>query len=1071
LNTQPNLAKWAIVTICISTILGVTPLWGKGDSKAVDDYNFAAWLYNTGKHEMAIESYEGFLKHYPDHEKQADARFGLAQSHFHLGAFAKAAQQYDDIRAKHPDFAQRAEVLFQLGQSRVALEQFKDAEGLFKEVSENHDEHYLADWAIARRAACLTSLGRNAEAEALLAPFAEKYTAQKGSVSDLPATKAMLQKVDNAGVKAGAAFLSLIERSAFTLGLAQFNQEHFGDAAAQFKQFQAQYPDSALRDEAGFRLAQSWYRQDAFAEAAAAYASIASGTGEFAAAASFEQALALYKAGNLKEASDRFAEMTTRFPDDERSPKAALYAGTFRYEAKDYTGTISRLEPLIEGKATFADEASYWVSMALFKLGKLDEAKQAFEKAISTYPRSKLSGDMKLGLADVQLASNDLKAAAAAFKDYANSNRKAEQAPRALYSSAVALHRADAFTESDKTCADFLARYNKDALVPDVLFLSGENRFLEDDHSGAATRYRDFLTRKDTAGERIARTHFRLAWIDRAAKRYDDALKEIEEIDRKQAGAVVTGEAHYLAGVCHFELGSYTKAIDEITAYLKTKDHSRFGDDALFKVGTAWHRKGEPKQSIQALKRLVKDYGKSELLAHAQFMLAERYSEIKDYNQAVKHYRAVSVREDAGELAPHALFGLGIASYDQEQWNESATAFAVLQKQFPASDLIPQAQYRRARALMNLSNWKDAAATFAAMIQDSPKHELARSAQVNVAACFQELKQWDDAAKAHDAAINNYAAGDDQARLYYELAWSHREAGRLDAALKAFRGLAEEFPKDPLAADAFFHLAEDAYKAQDSAKLDEARGFYEKVLEVSQDKRLMDKALYRIGWCRWQQAQYTESAKAFDRLIDACPQSELLPDALFQSGLSHAHNGDKELAEERMARLTSEATFEDFAYHADALLALSDHRLALANPTAALESLDTYLATYAEHHDVPRAQLLKGKALYALKRYADAMTSLETCTGLTRSATAAEAQFYIGQTYQIQSNYKDALVAYLRVQALYSGEKEWGGAATFESAKCYDALGKPGEATAALKDVVSQYKDTRWAKLAADRLK
>ena len=259
----------------VLTCLVPLPLCGADAGKAVDDYNFAAWLYNTGKYDLAIESYEGFLKNYPDHEKRADVRFGLAQSHFHLDAFSKAIEQYDAIRSDYPTFAQRAEVLFQLGQSRVAQEQFKIAEALFKEVADQHEDHYLADWAVARRAACLTSLGRNAEADALLKPFVAKYTSEKGASRDLPATREMVKKLDKANVKATGAFLSLVERSTFTLGLTQFNQERFKDAAESFQKFQKQYPDSTLCTEARFRHAQALYRQDSFAKAAEAYKPIA----------------------------------------------------------------------------------------------------------------------------------------------------------------------------------------------------------------------------------------------------------------------------------------------------------------------------------------------------------------------------------------------------------------------------------------------------------------------------------------------------------------------------------------------------------------------------------------------------------------------------------------------------------------------------------------------------------------------------------------------------------------------------------------------------------------------------
>jgi cellulose synthase operon protein C len=1077
-----HLVQWAALGALIACTTGALPAWSADANKAVDDYNFAAWLYNTGKYSLAVESYEAFLKNHPDHAKLPDARFGLAQSHFHLDAFAKAIEQYTILRDDYPDFPQRAEARFQLGQSQVALEQFAPAEATFQAVVEQHADHYLADWAMARRAACLTSLGRHAEAEALLLPLMAAYHAENRSPGDMPATKAMLEKLDAAGVKAGGAFLGLIERSMFTLGLAQFNQDHFSDAEASFARFLKSYPTSPLSAEARFRMAQARYRQGAYAAAAEAYAALGAGTGEFAAVSAFERGLSLYKAGNLAAASDAFADMAARFPDDPQAPKATLYSGTFRYETGDYADAIARLAPLAEKGQTLADEAAYWIAMARYRQNKPDEARQAFEAALAAYPRSALAGDMKLGLADVQLAVNDYTAAAASFEDYARTNPQHGQAPRALYSAAVALHRADLFERADAVCKTFLDRYAKDALAPDVLFLSGENRFLANAYPAAAECYQAFLAHPGAAGDRVPRAHFRMAWIHHAAKQFQPALDAIARIDLPLAGAVVAAEARYLEGVCQFELAANDRAIAALEAYLKAPDHSRFGDDALLKIAMARQRRGEIKSAVEALKRFLKEYPKSELGAHAQFQLAERYADLKDFGQAAKQYQAVVERADAKALAPYALFGLGVASYDQGNWAAAADAFARLTAQFPDSELTPQAFYRRGRALMKAAQWADAAAAFDALLAAAPRDALARSAQVNAAACHQELKQWSAAAAAYRAAIEKYDPAADQSRLFYELAWSQREAGQMDAALKAFRKMTEQFPADPLTADAFFHLGEDAYKAADGSdatadkahrrgRFDAARDLYEKALALSADKRLTDKALYRIGWCEWQTDRFAEAATTFDRLIADCPASELLPDALFQAGLAHARYGNRELAQARMDRLTTDAAFAAFPYQADALLALGDYRLAANDPAAALKTFEDFLAKNADHADAARAWLLKGKALYALKRYDAALTSLTESTKLTRSAVAAEAQFYIGQTHQIRSDFNRAVTAYLRVQALYAAEREWCAAAAFECAKCYAALDRTDEATATLRAIVNQYPDTQWAKLAAARLK
>ncbi|MBU4212125.1 MAG: hypothetical protein KKD33_06040 [Verrucomicrobia bacterium] len=74
--------RWAKSVLIVGVVMAVIlplRLQAAEDTKAIDDYNFAAWLYNSGKYAMATESYQNFLKNHADHAKAPDARFGLAQ--------------------------------------------------------------------------------------------------------------------------------------------------------------------------------------------------------------------------------------------------------------------------------------------------------------------------------------------------------------------------------------------------------------------------------------------------------------------------------------------------------------------------------------------------------------------------------------------------------------------------------------------------------------------------------------------------------------------------------------------------------------------------------------------------------------------------------------------------------------------------------------------------------------------------------------------------------------------------------------------------------------------------------
>jgi len=1064
----------AILTLCTVLVPPATA------DKAVDDYNFAAWLYNNGKYDVAVGAYETFLKTFSTHEKAAEARFGLAQSLFHLNRFDEALPVYEGLRRDIPEFAQMAEVRFQLGQTCVAKKEFARGEQFFAEVIAAHPDHYLADWALARQGACLLSLDRYADAETPLNAFVARYAPDTRPPAKSDAVRQALRRMGDAGEGMREVFLGLVERSVFYLGIAQFNGGKFGDAIPVLERFLTLFPASSMAEEARVRQAQCLYRTDRFADAATAFAPAAAGDGPYAALAAFERGLALYKAKRFPDASAAMADMAARFPRDANAARAALYAGTFLYEGGDFSGAAGHLRGRTAQNLPLADEAAYWLGMSLLKDGKAAEAETEFAQALEKHGRSTLAGDMRLGLADARLAQENMAGAADAFADYASRFAKSDSAPQALYSAGVALHRAEMYAASDARCTEFLKAFGNHPQSVQVLFLSGENRFLQRQYEAAAERYREFLARSPEEPGQRARAHFRLAWCHRHGRRFDEALAALDKEEIRSAGKAITDESLYVRGACLFDLGRYGDAEKALAAYLKADARGRFADDAILKLSVAQARTGGMARAVGGFERFLEQYPDSELAAQTRYQLAEGLFELKRFDAAASRYAQVLEHADATALHPFAMLGLGLCAQEQGNWQEASARFGELAARHPASDLVPQALYRQGQALMKDQQWDAAETAFQALTSRFPKHELARPAWVAIGTSRQNRGAWEEAAKAFAQAAQISSTAEDQPRVLYELAWSHREAGREAESLQAFRRLADAFPQDPLTADACFHLAEAKYKEAAAAgdspdenarkAFREAAALYSRTLDLAQDDRLGDKAWYRVGWCRWWLGEYAGAADAFDALARQYPRSELAADALFQAGLAMMQVNRPNEAIPRFEKLTSQRDYASFPYLPEAYATLGDGLLATGRTKEALAALAKAIATGGDGISATRAYFLSGKAHYQSTRYREAAESFSAVTQRTRDAMAAEAQFYLGQIEQAQDRFNEAIVAYLRIQAIYGAYPEWVAGALLEMGKCHEALGRAGEANRAFRQVVQDFPDTRWAALARERL-
>ena len=83
--------------------------------------------------------------------------------------------------------------------------------------------------------------------------------------------------------------------------------------------------------------------------------------------------------------------------------------------------------------------------------------------------------------------------------------------------------------------------------------------------------------------------------------------------------------------------------------------------------------------------------------------------------------------------------------------------------------------------------------------------------------------------------------------------------------------------------------------------------------------------------------------------------------------------------------------------------------------------------------------------------------------------TAARAQFQIGECLFAKGQYDKAVRELLKVDILYD-YPQWSAAALYEAGRCFEKLAKTVEARNQFKQVADEYKDTRWAQLAAERL-
>ncbi|GAA4025994.1 tol-pal system protein YbgF [Actimicrobium antarcticum] len=118
----------------------------------------------------------------------------------------------------------------------------------------------------------------------------------------------------------------------------------------------------------------------------------------------YEAALALFKAGDYKNASASFFDFLRRYPDSGFAASAQYFLGTAYYAQRDYRNAITAQQAVIKNYPDSPKAADAWLNIASSHAELKDRpaAKKALESLVSQYPNSPAAQTAKERLAGLR---------------------------------------------------------------------------------------------------------------------------------------------------------------------------------------------------------------------------------------------------------------------------------------------------------------------------------------------------------------------------------------------------------------------------------------------------------------------------------------------------------------------------------------------------------------------------------------------------------------------------------------------------------------------------------------------
>ena len=523
----------AWVDTALTTYRGIRNAYPKRPAAERATYGIGLCQALKKDHAAAEETLRGFLFEFPKSELESHARYQLGSILLERGFPRSAADDLTELLAGSApsELAQSArdllaESYFRAGDYRRAID--VDAE--------------------------LLLLGPDGP---VLGRLARSYEANGQAAEAIETCKSLLDAFPNAAYAdsfayARARLLAELERTS--------------EAVSAFKAFPKQYPESPLRAEAGKTLASLLFDTEDYQGALAALAQVPADARDASVAG--REVLSLYRLKRVQEAKKASGGFKKAYPDN-RDWIARFQIEEGRYYQR--AGNFKKARQIFEGVvrkypgAEAAAEAAYYRVRTL----KREGPKEAYREALANFVKNR-SGSRHwpaaaLELADMLYDSGDYERASRAYRNVLAADPSPDETPKVL-SRLMKVHRRLKLLDTAIAYANRLVlEFPHHPLASDIRIDIGTMLHDNKQFRLAIARLTPLL--KDAEGNDWSTIQFWLAKSHFGLGEYESAKREyLKLLYRFQGAPQWAASAHDGLASCYEAQGNFEEAIKELKA-------------------------------------------------------------------------------------------------------------------------------------------------------------------------------------------------------------------------------------------------------------------------------------------------------------------------------------------------------------------------------------------------------------------------------------------------------------------------------------------------------------------------
>ena len=588
----------------------------------------------------------------------------------------------------------------------------------------------------------------------------------------------------------------------------------------------------------------------------------------------FKLASLAYENGRLDSAAQEFEAFVKTFPTHRLAPQARLAMGEIKFALRKYPDAADEYAAVIKkyGGTHAAMNAQLRLAHCEYNMKKYLNAIDHFTIVKNKGPKS-LRSEALLGWALSLIALNSHEKAENMLVELLQSYPKYKSNPVAVVPLGLLFMERNRLQDALETLSmikdDLGARYYHGVVL----------RML--DQTIAASQMFKDVYQEDPAGY----------WADKAQLQMAEAYYKVNELnlaydsfrkvfDKFPTSPLRPYALHRMACI-QFHLGRFQEAGLKWEQLVRT-----FSDDvnlphAIYMMGEMALRQGEYGKAIGFFSQISDQH---ELRMDAQYKIIWCQAQQKQDDTAVARAEKFLKEYPWGELAAKTHLIKGICLQRMKKFIEANQDYQIVLDQFGKSVHAEKALYLMGTSYFQNKQLAEIVTSLNSQLKIAPVSPSRWQAEsyLWVAEAYYSLDQFDAAQRSYQLVVDNYKDTPKLAHAMLGVAASLAKQGQYDEAAVAHEralAMAETLKSKEVKRSVLMDTAQVLFTQK---KYDKAMGYFDEFVNRYPDDPLVPEALFQAGISFYRLEYYSEAVTRWQKLVNNYPTNALAPKALFE---------------------------------------------------------------------------------------------------------------------------------------------------------------------------------------------